>query len=138
MATVSSDMGNHQTYRKYTTLPGGSAVLSFDHWATRANKTHYVPRGHGTYTVTTYNGRHGYKITIICAYIAVQKGLELGETSVYSQQCFIMEQKQIREKTSTTKIECPRIEAMKALQTFILQLQQQKHSIILCLVLQQR
>jgi hypothetical protein len=44
-----------------------------------------------------------------------------------------MEQEQLKNKNASTKFTCPRMEAIKELQIFITQLQEQQHSIILIL-----
>jgi hypothetical protein len=68
---------------------------------------------------------------LITAYIAVQKGHNIGETSLYAQQITIMELKAKREKTIPKTTFCPRKEAIKALSTLITDLQEQNHAIIL-------
>jgi hypothetical protein len=73
-------------------LTGGAEILYFDQWAIQ---THQDPRGQGTYTSMTYSGRNKKQLTIICAYIAVPKGLETGQMSLYSQEKIFMEQQEL-------------------------------------------
>ena len=75
LAASSSEIGAQAINRNRETLTGGTAILTFDHWASQVTSTQYDARGHGTYSVMTYQGKNGRCISLIAAYIAVQKGI---------------------------------------------------------------
>lgn len=133
LSHVSSDVGAQPVYKKYKNLTGGALVMSINHWATRVVVGRSDTRGHGSFTMTTYSGKGNKQLTIICAYIAVQKGTDLGETSFYGQQTLIMEQQWKAKKNTPYQHKCPRKEAIKELYSTILELKSKNHSIILAL-----
>jgi len=114
LSYTASDLGKHTIYRRQPNLTGGAAITSIDQWASRIISQDCDPRGHGTYTSTTYSGKNNNKLTVICAYIAVPKGINMGETSFYPQQIFVMEKQCITSKKTCPKKYCPRIEAIKS------------------------
>ncbi len=133
MSYDSSVVGDQAPYNKYRNLIGGALILSLDHWATRVVSSNGDNRGHGSFTMTTYSGRRNKSLTIICAYIAVQKGSDLGETSFYSQQTLLMEQQWKATTNTPYRHKCPRKEAIKELHWVIIELKEKNHSIILFL-----
>jgi hypothetical protein len=90
LSTASRDMGKCHPYHQYYNMSGGAAVLMFNQWASRISQSSSDPRGQGSYTKK--------KLTIICACIAVQKGTEKGEISVFQQQLFSREQSFLADK----------------------------------------
>ncbi len=133
LSASSSDIGKTPTYKNVSTLIGGAAILSLNHWASKVCSTYSNPRGHGTFTTTTYKGKNGKMLTLICAYISVQKGSYIGENTLYNQQTMLMEQQAIKENKLWEKAKCPRKEANKALSEIIHTLQEQDHAILLAL-----
>jgi hypothetical protein len=131
LAASSSEIGAQAINRNRETLTGGTAILTFDHWASRVTSTQYDARGHGTYSVTTYQGKNGRCISLIAAYIAVQKGSIIGETSVYAQQVTLMELEAKNKKIKPRANYCPRKDAIKELSNLIASLQEKEHVIIL-------
>jgi endonuclease/exonuclease/phosphatase family metal-dependent hydrolase len=112
-------MGAFHPYRQYYNLPEGAAILSFNQWASQVSHSYSDPRGQGSFVSTTFQGRNKKKFTIICTYIAVLKGTDKGEMSVYQQQIFSMEQ-----ATKNTK---------DKLYSYIKQLQREDQAILLAL-----
>jgi hypothetical protein len=131
IAASSSEMGNMAVHRNRETLIGGTAILTFDHWASKVHSTQYDTRGHGTFSVTTYKGKNGRYLSLIAAYIVVQKGTMIGETSLYAQQTTLMELDAKKNKTSPRTNFCPRKDSIKELSELITSLQEKDHSIIL-------
>jgi hypothetical protein len=82
LSATCSDIGKQGTYRNHSTLQGGNAIVTLGHWASRVAASYQDPRGNGSFTSTTFQGRNNRKLTIICANIAVPKGTDMGETSV--------------------------------------------------------
>ena len=76
-------------------------------------------------------GKNGRFLSIIGAYISVNKGTTVGPNTVYAQQMTIMEQDALKQKRILPPDTCPRKEAIKALGQIIDNLQKQQHSIIL-------
>lgn len=131
VSASSSDFGRLPLYTKRETLTGGNAILSFDHWASKVCSTQHDPRGQGTFTITTYQGKNGKKLSLIAAYIAVQKGTNHGETSLFAQQTTLMELNTKRSNKPMNSTFCPRKAAIKALSDVLTSLQEQNHAIIL-------
>lgn len=57
LSAVSCDIGYEKKYLHYPTLVGGNAILTFNLWASKVTNTYQDPRGHGTYTTTTLQGK---------------------------------------------------------------------------------
>jgi hypothetical protein len=131
ISATASDVGLLPNYKHTQTLTGGVAILTFDHWASKVCKTYSDPRGHGTYTTTTLQGKNGRFLTIIGAYISVLKGSKAGVNTVHSQQMYMMERTAMNQKKHPSSNLCPRREAIKALSSIISELQSQDHAIIL-------
>jgi hypothetical protein len=105
--------------------------MTFDHWATKISRTRSDPRGHGTYAVTTIRGRNGKHLSIIGAYISVNKGQNIGPNTVWNQQMTLMEREAMTTRKTLSPNKCPRKEAIKAIGENIQDLQKQDHAIIL-------
>jgi len=123
LSTTCSDIGKQGTYRNNSTLQGRNAIITLSHWASRVSASYQEPHGHGSFTSTTFQGRNNRKLTVICAYIAVLNGRDMGETSVYHQQY-----------TNSIKSNyCPCKAAVKEITEYIKDLQRHNHAIILLL-----
>jgi hypothetical protein len=133
ITATSSDVGKLSHYITNTNLTGGSVILIFDQWASKVSSTSTDPRGHGTYAVTTLQGRNGKYLSIIAAYISVLKGTKAGVNTVHSQQKYLMEIAAIKDNKLPSASTCPRKEAIKALSSLISDLQQRDHAIILAI-----
>ncbi len=70
-------------------------------------------------------------MSLIEAYIAVQKGSIIGETSVHAQQVTLMELEAKKKRIKSRANYCPRKDAIKELSNLIASLQEQEHAIIL-------
>ncbi len=130
-SATSCKIGFQNEYHNRYNLTGGMAIVTTDQWVSKVCYTQQDPRGHGTYTITTLQGRNSRKISIIAAYISVEKGTYAGINTVHAQQKFIMEQQALKESTILPAIICPRKEAIKALGEIIGKLQEDNHAIIL-------
>jgi hypothetical protein len=132
ISSTSSAVGYDKNYFQRPTLPGGAAILTFNHWASKVTDVSNDIRGHGTFTVTTIEGKNKKKLSIIAAYISVKKGSQIGVNTVHAQQTYVMEKQQLKEN-NPAMTKCPRKEAIRALSTLIDELQEKDHAIILAL-----
>jgi hypothetical protein len=73
---VSSNVGYKKQYFNRALLPGGTAIITLKHWASKISDTYNDKRGKGTYSITTITGKNGKKLSVIGAYISVPKGTE--------------------------------------------------------------
>jgi hypothetical protein len=64
----------------------------------------------------SYKGKNGRYLSLIAAYIAVQKGSVIGETSLYAQQVTLMEIEEKKRKAKPSTNFCPRKAAIKETQ----------------------
>lgn len=133
ISATSSDIGKTKECITRHNLIGGAAIISFNHWASKVCHTQHDPRGHGTFTVTTYQGKNGKKLSIIGAYISVIKGSAAGDNTLYHQQITLMEKQAIKDKTLWKANKCPRKEAILAIGSLIKELQEKDHAIILAI-----
>jgi hypothetical protein len=131
LSATSCKIGFQKEYRNRCNLTGGTAIITTDQWASKVCSTQQDPRGHGTYTVSTLQGRNNRKLAIIAAYISVEKGTYAGINTVHAQQNFIMEQHTLQKGKILPPTICPRKEAIKALGEEISKLQEDNHKIIL-------
>lgn len=131
LSAESSDIGLHPLYLNKH-LIGGTAILSFGLWASKIIPSIQDNSGYGTFSITTIQGKGYRNKSFIAAYIAVNKGSDIGTESLYTQQCTIYESKSLKWRTSS-KTFCPRIHAIKLLNQTIMELQQKQHAIILML-----
>jgi len=83
ISAVSSDIGNDPLYRK-SSLIGGSAILIFGLWSSKISTSPQDESGLGTFTITTIQGKKNKNISFISAYIAVNKGSNIGTKSSYA------------------------------------------------------
>lgn len=131
LSAASSDMGKDPNYFQQRHLTGGVAILTFDHWASKITETITDSRGHGTYTITTIRGRNGKYLSLIGAYISVNKGQNIGPNTVWAQQLTLMERDALKKNKILPASTCPRKEAIKAIGNIIENLQRKNHAIIL-------
>ncbi len=82
MSVSSSDIGLDPHYFHQKQLTGGVAVITFDQWASKITDTITDSRGHGTYAITTIRGHNGRYLSLIGAYISVNKGQNIGPNTV--------------------------------------------------------
>lgn len=118
-------------YKNHEALTGGIALLSFNHWASKVCSIQHDTRGHGTFTLTMYQGKNSHKLSLVVAYIAVQKGSNLRETYLYAQQMTLMEIDAKKTNKTPKSTHCPHKAAIKALSDLLTSLQEQDHAIIL-------
>jgi len=111
-------------------LVGGAALLSLCIQASKVSSSWSDPSGMGSFTVTTIAGKQDKKKSFISAYIAVNKGSDIGIESMFAQQVTLYEQQCLSSK-QIPKPFCPRQDEIKRLNREIMALQKQKHAIIL-------
>jgi len=100
-------------------LVGGSAIISSNIWATKVSESARDASGYGTYSVTTFKGKHNKKLSIIAAYIAVNKGSDIGIESLYAQQVILYECECKHQGISPRSHFCPRAHAIRRLNNLI-------------------
>jgi hypothetical protein len=84
LSAVSSDIGLQNDYF-HTSLIGGTAIIMMDLWSSKVSHCFEDPSGHGSYCVTTIQGKNNKKKSFLAAYIAVQKGSNIGVESLFAQ-----------------------------------------------------
>jgi len=117
-----SDIGKQQSYLA-TAIVGGTAILSFQSWASRVSSATNDDSGFGTFSITTIPGNQNKKISLHSASIAVQKGSDIGVESLFAQQCTIFEQQHKHSLNNIRDKFCPRQDAIRRLNTKIEELQ---------------
>jgi hypothetical protein len=88
LSACSSAIGYDPEY-VHKSLVSGVATLTIGLWASKVCNFFPDPSGHGTYTVTTIQGKNNKKVSFIAAYIAVNKDSNIGIDSLYAQQMTI-------------------------------------------------
>jgi hypothetical protein len=112
LSAVSSAVGLDPLYlNKY--LIGGSAILTFGLWASKVSQTIQDESGYGSFTVTTMSGKNKKCISFISAYIAIQKGSDIGTEFLFAQQLTIYEKLSLKSKRIPSKKFSPRENAIK-------------------------
>jgi len=114
-------------------MVGSSALLTFGLWASKISHLNQDPSSYGTYAITMVQGKNNKKVSFISAYIAVQKGSNIGVDSLYAQQVMVYECKCHQSNILPSHSFCPHSDAIKWLDELIHSLQQQNHAIILML-----
>lgn len=132
LSTVSSVLGSSPPFSG-NYLNCGTAILSFGLWSSKVSSLFHDTSGYGVFSVTTLQGRTNKHLSLVSAYITVQKGSDIGSESLYAQQVLIYEKQCIKNRKPTDKSFCPRINAIKILNNLIQDLQQKQHAIILML-----
>ncbi|MFN9982340.1 MAG: hypothetical protein ACK53Y_20600, partial [bacterium] len=102
-------------------------------WATKVSSFSSNNNVFGSFSVTTLQGKNKKQISFIAAYIAVQKGSNIGVNSLNAQQTTIYKQQCLLQKCIPDKKYCPRKHAIQRLDTLILSLQKENHAIVLML-----
>lgn len=131
VSATSCDIGLQPTYKNRYNLTGGVAIVMTNHWTSKICGTKQDPRGHGSFTVIALQGRNGKKLSIIAAYISVEKGTSAGINTVHAQQRYMMEYQAMQDGKVPLDLPCPRKEAVKAIGEMIHKLQEDGHAIIL-------
>jgi hypothetical protein len=130
LSASSSDIGKDPLYLNKH-LIGDSAILTFGLWASEVSSSSNDNSGHGSFSITTIQGKGNKFMSFIAAYISVQKGSDIGTESVYAQQQSVYEKEMLMKGKLPNNKSCPRANAIKNLNSIIQQLQQQHHAIIL-------
>jgi hypothetical protein len=125
-----SDIGKQQSYLA-TSIIGGTAILTFQSWASKVSQATNDESGFGTFSITTLQGKQNKKISFIAAYIAVQKGSDIGVESLFAQQCTIHEQHHSHSPNNIGYKFYPRQDAIHRLNNKIEEFQKANHAIIL-------
>jgi len=124
LSAVSSHIGLQNDYF-HTSLIGSTAIITMDLWSSKVSHRFEDPSGHGFYCVTTIQGKNKKQISFIAAYIAVQKGSNIGVESLFAQQVTINEHL-IAAHPNPSRISskfCPRKDTIKWLNELISDLQ---------------
>jgi len=114
-------------------LVGGTAILTFGLWASKVVYSSQDPSGHGSYSITTIQGKNNKFVSFIAAYISIQKGSENGTELVYAQQQTIYETEMIKKGKVPKNSFCPRVNAIKNLNKVISEFKNKQHAVILML-----
>jgi hypothetical protein len=107
--------------------------LTFGLWASKVSSISYDLSGFGSFTITTIQGKGNKYISFISAYIAVQKGTDIGVDSLFAQQVTLYERACLKKGMEPKSTNCPRKEVIKNLNNTIKDLQTRNHDIILML-----
>jgi len=84
LSTVSSVLGSSPPFSG-NYLNCGAAILSFGLWSSKVSSLFHDTSGYGIFSVTTLQGRTNKHLSLVSAYIAVQKGSDIGSESLYAQ-----------------------------------------------------
>lgn len=125
ISTTSSNIGNDPLYFNKN-LIGGSAILTFGLWSSKVSISPSDESGHGIFSVTTIQGKGQKCIPFLSAYIAVQKGSNIGTESLFAKQVTLHERDSIRNGCLPSRKFCPRVNAIQQLNQIIHHLQQQQ------------
>jgi hypothetical protein len=112
-------------------LVGGSAIITGGLWASKVSSASQDTSGFGTFSITTMQGKYNRGISFISAYIAVDKGTNIGTESLFAQQTTIQVKQALQAKREPPRFFCPRTDAIKCLNKKIKELQDKGHAIIL-------
>jgi hypothetical protein len=88
-------------------------------------------RGFGSYTVTTIQGKGKKYVSFVAAYIAVQKGSDIGTESLHAQQMAIHERISMQRGSNSTVSFCPWKATIICIHDIIHALQKQHHAVVL-------
>jgi len=128
----SSATGNSREYF-IKQLIGGTAIITTGIWSTKVSYVQGDDSEFGSFTITTLQGKNQKRISFIAAYIAVNKGSNIGIDSLFAQQTTIYEQNCLLQNRIPDKKYCPRKHAIQRLDDLISSLQPERHAIILML-----
>jgi hypothetical protein len=131
LTATSSMIGMEHEYT-LKSLVGGSAIITSGLWASKVSQSTRDLSGYGTFTTTTIQGKHNKKVTFIAAYIAIQKGSNIGIDFLYAQQTTVYE-KLCRKNTLLSCKFCLRTNAIQRLNEVVHSFQKQHHAIVLML-----
>jgi hypothetical protein len=132
VSAVSSNIGLDPLYL-HKSLTGGAAILTFCLWSSKVSNTFHDESRFGSYTVTTIQGKGKKYVSFVAAYIAVNKGSDIGTESLYAQQMTIHEQNTLQQGSNSTVSYCPQKDAILRINDIILALQKQNHAVVLML-----
>jgi hypothetical protein len=90
LSTGCSDISLQQDYLK-SSLVGGTAILTFGMWSSKVSSSSSDPSSFSSYSITTIQGPQNKSISFITAYIAINKGSNIGIDSLNAQQTTIHE-----------------------------------------------
>jgi hypothetical protein len=127
---VSSDAGNEKEFINKP-LVGGTAILTLGLWASKVTHSSQDDSGFRSFSIATIQGRFNKCLSLVSAYISVQKGSDVGVDSLYAQQVTIHEKRYL--PTKNIPAFCPRTNAIKRLNSTIHNLQKKDHAVILML-----
>ncbi len=105
------------------------SILTFGHWASKVSDT----SGYDTFTITTIQGKGSKFVSFISAYIAVQKGSDIGVESLYAQQYTLYERSCLKTGNPPNYKFCPRKDPIRRLNLAVKELQDKQHAVILML-----
>lgn len=112
LSATSNQIGNNPEYT-HKSMVGSSALLTFGLWASKISHLNQDPSSYGTYAITMVQGKNNKKVSFISAYIAVQKGSNIGVDSLYAQQVMVYECKCHQSNILPSHSFCPRSDAIK-------------------------
>ena len=133
LSTASSTVGTFKEHRNARLLPGGTAILTFDHWVNKISASGTDSRQLGRWCHTTITGKNNRHITIICAYRTCRQGPASGALTAHSQQVLLIETEFLHSNKSSQHAPIPREECIKDLDQLLKSFQDQDHGIILCI-----
>jgi hypothetical protein len=106
LSAISNIIGKDPEHIKKS-LVGGTALLTFGLWSTKVSHYSHDPSGHGTFSITTIQGKNIF-FSFIAAYIAVNKGSNIGVDSINAQQTTLYKRQCITSGEIPNPNYCPR------------------------------
>ena len=130
MSTTCSSMGDDSEFRQKRFLPGGSAIFTFNHWASTVIESGQDDLQCGWFCYTTLQGRNKQRLTYACFYRSNKPSANSGPTTAHAQAMRILEQEKLR-VSDTKSILKPREKINKHINRKIHEWQQRGDSILL-------
>ena len=126
----SSTVGEIPEIKKKMRLPGGAAVLTFDHWAATVVDSGSDPEGCGWWSYTTLQGRNKQFLTVICFYRSCKASNSAGATTAHAQTIYTLNKKQLDGELPIDIQIVPREASIRSLLVFILEKKGLGHAIM--------
>jgi len=129
MSTTCSGMGDDDAFKNKRFLPGGAAILTFNHWACTVLESVQDEYDCGWWCYTTLQGRNKKLFTTVGFYRSNKASPSTGPTTAHAQAMRSLENEKLR-SNNPKKVLVPREEMVRRLEQKIKGWQQRGDSII--------